>query len=294
MHDIISSIGNTPLVKLKKIGGGEIFVKLEYFNPSGSVKDRAVAGMVADAEKKGLIKPGDTLVEPTSGNTGIALSLIGAVKGYNVKIAMPCTASMERKKIAEAYGASVICTRAEDGIAGTVNVAVELAKEPNHFMLNQFSNEANVLSQRKLGEEIKNEIENLTAFVAGVGTGGTLMGAGKYLKENFNSKIIAVEPANCTALRNGPIGAHKIEGIGDGFIPKIVDVSAIDDVILVSDEDAFSMARKLAKQEGIFGGVSSGANVWAAIEALEKFGGPIVTVIPDGGFKYLSTNLFQA
>jgi len=293
MQNILDTIGNTPLLQLKKIGGGKIFVKLEYYNPSGSIKDRAIAAMVLDAEKRGLIKPGDTLVEPTSGNTGIALSLIGAVRGYKVKIAMPCHASMERKRIAEAFGAQVICTRSEEGLEGTLRVAKELAKEPNHFMLNQFVNPANTLAQRGLGEEIAAELDKVSAFVAGVGTGGTLMGAGQVLKGKYGTKMIAVEPAKCTALVKGPIGPHKIEGIGDGFIPELVDTSKIDDVILVDDDDAFEMARRLTKEEGVFGGASSGANVWAALQLIDKMDGPIVTVIPDGGFKYLSTGMFE-
>ncbi len=301
-EDITQLIGNTPLVRLKKIGKGlpgEIIAKLESFNPLSSVKDRIGYSMIEDAEKRGLLKPGDTIIEPTSGNTGIALAFVAAVKGYKLILTMPDTMSVERIKIMKAFGAEVILTPGKEGMNGAVKKAEEIAKENGYFMPQQFKNPANPeIHRRTTALEIWEDTEGkVDIFVAGVGTGGTITGVGEVLKKFKPSiKIVAVEPAESPVLSGGEPGPHKIQGIGAGFIPDILNVDVIDEIIKVKSEDAGEMVRKLAKEEGILAGISSGAAVCAALEIAsreENKGKMIVVVLPDTGERYLSTWIFE-
>ena len=301
-HDsIYHTIGKTPMIELSYTDNGNrgrIFVKLEFFNPGGSIKDRAALYMVEDAENKGMLEKGGTIIEPTSGNTGIALAMIGAAKGYKVIIVMPDTMSIERRKLMEAYGAKVILTDGKYGMAGSVELAEKLAKEKGYFMPDQFGNINNVkahyeTTSLEILEEINGEID---AFVAGVGTGGTITGIGKRLKEeNPNTLIIAVEPEKSPLLSGGKAGPHGLQGIGANFIPSILDMNIIDEIIKISEEEAYLQAKNLAKYEGILSGISSGANVAAALKIAEKLGKgkKVVTVLPDTGERYLSTDLFS-
>jgi cysteine synthase A len=301
-EDITQLIGNTPLVRLKKIGKGlpgEIVAKLESFNPLSSVKDRIGYSMIEDAEKRGLLKPGDTIIEPTSGNTGIALAFVAAVKGYKLILTMPDTMSVERIKIMKAFGAEVILTPGKEGMNGAVKKAEEIARKNGYFMPQQFKNPANPEIHRKttaleIWEDTDGKVD---IFVAGVGTGGTITGVGEVLKKFKPSiKIVAVEPAESPVLSGGEAGPHKIQGIGAGFIPDILNVDVIDEIIKVKSEDAGEMVRKLAKEEGILAGISSGAAVCAALEIAsreENEGKMIVVVLPDTGERYLSTWVFE-
>ena len=300
-NSIYKTIGRTPLVKLDSLvkeDMADIIVKLEFFNPGGSVKDRPALYMIKDAEEKGILKAGGTIIEPTSGNTGIALAMIGAVKGYTVKIVMPDTMSIERRKLMKSYGAELVLTEGKYGMAGAVELAKKLAEENGYFMPNQFSNESNVKAHYEttgveILEDTKGEID---AFVAGVGTGGTITGVGRRLKEiNPNIKIIAVEPRKSPILSGGEPGSHGIQGIGANFIPEILDRRIIDEIIQIEDEEAFQYARKMGGQEGILCGISSGANVAAAIKVAKRLGKgkKVVTVLPDTGERYLSTDLFN-
>jgi cysteine synthase A len=302
--DITKTIGNTPLVRLHRITKGleaEIAAKLEFFNPLGSVKDRIGVAMIEAAEKEGKIIPGKTtLLEATSGNTGIALASLSASRGYRLVLTMPENVSEERKKILSFFGAEIVLTSKEKGIGGAIEKARELAKEdPTSFILNQFENPANPkIHERTTGPEIWQDTEGrIDILVAGVGTGGTITGASRYLKKKKPSiKEIAVEPASSPVLSGGQPGFHRIEGIGAGFIPKVLDRSLIDEVFQISDEDAFKTARRLAKEEGILGGISSGAAVHAALEVgrrIENKGKLIVVILPDTGERYLSTELFS-
>ena len=275
----------------------ELFAKLEYLNPSGSIKDRIAKYMIEKAEEEGKLKPGMTIVEPTSGNTGISLSLISALKGYDFVAVMPEFSSKERREIIKQYGAKIVLTPSEENMKGALRKALELKEELNAFMPNQFENENNILAHYETtGKEILEQMENVDVFVAGVGTGGTLIGIAKVLKEkNKNVRIIAVEPAESPLLSEGKVGFHKIQGIGEDFIPKIVqgNLDLIDEIITVEDSEAIEMAKRLAKEEGLFVGISSGANVFASLKiAKELRKGRIVTVLPDSADRYYSTELF--
>lgn len=293
-------IGNTPIIKLSNIVDcdmAEVYVKLEKFNLGGSVKDRAALYMIEDAEKNGLLKSGSIILEPTSGNTGIALAMIGALKGYEVHIVMPDTMSKERRDLISAYGAKLILSDGKEGMSGAIKKANELAQnDKRYFIPQQFENNANVKAHYETTAlEIIKDFDTLDVFVAGVGTGGTLSGNAKRLKQEFNGiKIVAVEPQSSAVLSGESAGSHKIQGIGAGFIPKICDVSLIDEIIKVSNEDAFAISKKLAIKEGLFIGVSSGASVYAAICIAKKLGKgkKVLAIAPDGGEKYISMGVF--
>ncbi|MDU5372384.1 cysteine synthase A [Anaerococcus vaginalis] len=291
-------IGNTPLLKLnslKKEGRADIYVKVEKNNIAGSIKDRIALYMIEEAEKNGKLKKGDTIVEPTSGNTGLALAALAAAKGYKCILTMPSSMSIERSKLAQAYGAEVIRTT-ENGLQGSVDKAIELSKKDGYFMPDQFSNPANIKAHYETtGVEILNEISP-DAFIAGVGTGGTVTGVGKRLKENNeNVKIFAIEPAESPLLSGGKASGHKIQGIGGNFIPKNLDFDLIDGIVDIKGDDAIKMSRYLAKNEALAVGISSGANVCGAIEIADKLGEgkKVVTVLPDTGERYLSTELYN-
>ncbi len=299
---ILEKVGGTPLVeisdKLNK-GGARVLVKVEFFNPGGSVKDRIALAMVEDAEKRGLLKPGATLVEPTSGNTGVGLALVSAVKGYHLVLTMPETMSVERRKLAAAYGAEIVLTPGADGMKGAIAKANEIAAARGGIILQQFENLANPAShQITTGPEIWADTDGqVDAFVAGVGTGGTLTGTGRYLRSvKPDIAIYAVEPDTSPVLSQGKAGPHKIQGIGAGFVPKVLDTSLITKVLTVSSEDAGKTARAAAAQEGLLVGISSGAALFAALELAktpEYAGKTIVALLPDTGERYLSTWLFE-
>ena len=300
-NNVTELIGNTPLVRLNRLVKPEtaqILAKLEYFNPGGSVKDRICFAMIEQAEKKGLLKNGSTIIEPTSGNTGIGLAMISAVKGYKCILTMSEAMSLERIYILKSYGAQVVLTPASEGMNGAIKKAQELLKKnQNAFMPQQFENLANPEAHRKTTaiEILEATKGNLDAFVAGVGTGGTITGVGEILKKhNPAIKIVAVEPKNSPVLSGGKAGAHKIQGIGAGFIPKILNRDVIDSIIQVSDEDAFRVSRLLAKDEGIFAGISAGAAVWVSLKVAEELGKgkTVVTVLPDTGERYFSMHQY--
>lgn len=304
-NNVTELIGKTPILKLNNIAKAEgvdanIFAKLEYFNPAGSVKDRIANAMVSDAEAKGELKPGATIIEPTSGNTGIGLASVGTAKGYKVILTMPETMSVERRNLVKAYGAEVVLTEGAKGMKGAIEKANELKDAtPGAVILGQFVNPANPKAHYETtGPEIWADTEGkVDAFIAGVGTGGTLSGVGKYLKEqNPDVKIFAVEPETSPVLSEGHGGSHKIQGIGAGFVPDTLNTSVYDEVIPVPNEAAFETGNKIAKTEGILVGISSGAAVWAAkqLAARDKFKGKnIVVLLPDTGDRYLSTDLFK-
>lgn len=297
-------IGGTPLLELtryeKELGlNARVLAKLEYFNVAGSVKDRVAKAMLDDAEAKGLLKPGSVIIEPTSGNTGIALSSVAAARGYRIIIVMPETMSVERRQLMKAYGAELVLTEGAKGMTGAIAKADELAKEiPNSFIPGQFVNPANpAVHEATTGPEIWKDTDGkVDIFVAGVGTGGTITGVGRYLKkQNPEIKVVAVEPADSPVLSQGISGSHKIQGIGAGFIPEVLDTAIYDEVIPVRNEDAFSAGRDIGRMEGILVGISSGAALWAAIELAkrpENKGKTIVALLPDTGDRYLSTPLF--
>ena len=300
----IDLIGNTPLVEVKNIEKelgleARVLVKLEYFNPAGSVKDRIAKGMIEDAEEKGLLKEGSVIIEPTSGNTGIGLAAIAAAKGYRIILTMPETMSVERINILKAYGAEIVLTEGAKGMKGAIAKADELAKEiPNSFIPGQFVNPANPATHRATtGPEIWNDTDgDVDIFIAGVGTGGTLTGVGEYLKEKKpDVKIVALEPATSPVLSEGKSGAHKIQGIGAGFVPDVLNTKVYDEIITVENDDAFATGKLLAKHEGVLVGISSGAALWAAIDYAkrpENKGKTIVALLPDNGDRYYSTPLF--
>lgn len=296
-QSILELVGDTPMVELKKIvppDAAAILAKLESFNPGGSVKDRIALSMIQDGEERGLLKDGGTIVEPTSGNTGIGLAMISAFKGYRLILTLPEGMSTERISLLERFGAEVVMTPAIEGMAGAVKKARELvAATPGAFMPHQFSNPANPRIHRQTtAQEILKATEGeIDAFVAGVGTGGTITGVGEILKKrNPNLKVIAVEPASSAVLSGKPAGHHRIQGIGAGFVPEVLDRALIDEVITVDDMDAYTMARRLAKEEGILAGISAGAALWAALKVAQrlKSGKTIVVILPDTGERYLS------
>ena len=304
-NSITELIGNTPIIELKNIEKefkleAKLFAKVEYFNPAGSVKDRIALAMIEDAEKKGLIKEGATIIEPTSGNTGIGLSMVARTRGYKAVIVMTETMSIERRKLMKAYGAEVVLSEGALGMKGAIAKAIELNKEiPNSFIPSQFDNPANVEAHYKnTGPEIFDALDGkVDIFVAGVGTGGTITGTGKFLKEkNKNIKVVAVEPETSPVLSKGVSGKHSIQGIGAGFVPAIFDRSIIDEIITISNEDAFAFGKMVGRNEGFLVGISSGAALAAAVKLAkekENKGKNIVLVFPDSGDRYLSTSLYE-
>ena len=303
VNSVLELIGDTPMVRLNRVTIGveaSIFAKLEFLNPSGSIKDRIALKMIEEAEKAGLLKPGFTIVEPSSGNTAIALSLVAAMKGYKMTAVMPKVMSVERRKIIKTYGADVLLTPSKEFVEGSIKKAEELAEKPGVYLPNQFTNSENVAAHRETtAKEIWEQTGGkVDAFVAGVGTGGTLIGVAEGLREKKPSvKIVAVEPAESPVLSGGRPGFHRIDGIGDGFISEILKRGRrlIDEVITVRDEDAIKMARRLIMEEGLFVGISSGANVYASIKVAEELGKEktVVTVLPDNAYRYFSTDLFR-
>ena len=297
-------IGKTPLLELSHIEKAEelkakVLVKLEYFNPAGSVKDRIAKAMIDNAEATGALKPGSVIIEPTSGNTGIGLASVAAARGYRIIIVMPDTMSVERRQLMKAYGAELVLSEGAKGMKGAIAKADELAKEiPNSFIPGQFVNPANsAVHKATTGPEIWADTDGkVDIFVAGVGTGGTVTGVGEYLKaQNPNVKVVAVEPASSPVLSKGVAGAHKIQGIGAGFVPSVLDTKVYDEIIAVENEDAFATGKLIGKKEGVLVGISSGAAVWAAIQLAkrpENKGKTIVALLPDTGDRYLSTPLF--
>lgn len=301
-EDITRLVGGTPLVRLRTLapeGGAAILAKLEFFNPAGSVKDRIAVSMIDDAEKRGLLKRGDTVVEPTSGNTGIALAMVCAARGYKAIFTMPETMSVERRMLLRGFGAELVLTPGPDGMGGAIAKAKEIADAGGFFMPQQFDNPANpAIHRATTAIEIWDDTDgSVDIFVAGVGTGGTISGVGAVLKErNPNVRVIAVEPAASPVLSGGVKGPHPIQGIGAGFIPANMDMSVVDEVIEVENADAFATARSMATREGLLVGISSGAATWAALQVAqrpENAGLTIVVIIPDFGERYISTLLFE-
>lgn len=294
VNDITEMIGNTPLVKLKN---ENIFAKAEFLNPGGSIKDRVALSMIQGAEIEGLLRPGMTIVEPTSGNTGIGITLVGRCKGYNVTIVMPEGMSEERKSLIRVLGGNLVLTPDTENVAGAVKKATEIACKEGYYMPQQFKNKHNPRTHYEFtGPEIWRQTGGeIDVFVSGIGSGGTIQGVGKYLKDkNPAIKIIAVEPANKSALLGHQPGLHQIQGIGDGFIPEILDVSLIDEIVEVTDENAIKTARQLAASDALMVGTSSGANIWAARKVIEKYpGARVATILADRAERYFSTGLFD-
>lgn len=302
VNNITALIGNTPIVQLKQNRDekdyANIFIKLEYFNPGGSIKDRVALKIIEDAEKEGLIKPGDTLIEATSGNTGIGAALVGADKGYKVVIVMPENMSVERRNLMQAYGADLILTDKRTGMTGAIEKANELVVEKRYYSLNQFSNPSTVKAHRlTTGKEILQQMDyKIDAFLAGIGTGGTITGVGGVLKEyNSEIQVIGVEPAESPVLSKGIVGSHGIQGIGAGFVPDILNTEIYDEMMLVTTQQAFDTAREIARTEGILGGYSTGANIFAAKKIAKRLGKDknIVTIATSNGERYLSTPLYN-
>ena len=296
----IELIGNTPILKVKSMvdeNCADVYVKLEKFNPGGSVKDRAALGLIEKAEKEGILKEGSVIVEPTSGNTGIGLAMIGRLKGYKVVIVMPETMSKERRDLIKAYGAELVLTEGNRGMKGAIEKATQMVNEHGYFMPQQFENIANPEKHYETtADEIFNDINDLDVFVAGVGTGGTATGVGKRLKEKINGiQVVAVEPSNSQVIAGKKPGAHKIQGIGAGFIPQNYKAEYVDNVVPVTDEDAIRTAVEFAKKEGILVGISSGAAIYTAIEIAKKLGKgkKVLALSPDGGEKYISMGIYD-
>ncbi|NFK79763.1 cysteine synthase A [Clostridium botulinum] len=297
----IDLIGNTPMFKLNNMqeeNMADVYIKLEKFNPGGSIKDRAALGMIEEGEKMGKIRRGDIIVEPTSGNTGIGLAMVGRLKGYKVIIVMPDSMSIERRNMIKAYGAELVLTEGNKGMTGAIEKAEELARDKKgYFIPQQFSNRANSKKHYETtAVEILKDVDDLDAFVASVGTGGTIAGIGRRLKEfNKNIKVVAVEPYNSPVISGGKAAPHKIQGIGAGFIPDVYEKDVVDDVMTITDEESYEYARRFGAEEGILVGISSGANIAAAIKIAKKLGKgkKVVTVAPDGGEKYISTGLYD-
>jgi cysteine synthase len=300
-NSIAELVGQTPIVKLNRLvdeNSADVYLKLEYMNPGSSVKDRIALAMIESAEESGHLKEGSTIIEPTSGNTGIGLAMIAAAKGYKSILVMPETMSMERRNLLRAYGAELILTPGPEGMNGAVRKAEELANEHGYFMPQQFKNLSNPEIHRKTtGKEIVEQMgDQLDAFVAGIGTGGTITGAGDVLKQNYNDiKIYAVEPADSPILAGGKPGPHKIQGLGANFVPEILNTEIYDEIIHVNTEEAFEYAHRAAKEEGILGGISSGAAIFAAIKVAKELGKgkKVLAIIPSNGERYLSTPLYQ-
>lgn len=299
-NNMLEMIGKTPILKLSSLtdeNSAEVYIKLEKLNPGGSVKDRAALGMIENAEKLGLLKEGSIIVEPTSGNTGIALAMIGRLKGYKVVIVMPDSMSKERRDLIKAYGAELILTDGAEGMKGAIEKAKELTKDPRYFMPQQFENLSNSKKHYETtAEEILDDLIDLDMFIAGVGTGGTVTGVGNKLKEKKEDiKIVAVEPGSSPVLSGGMAGAHKIQGLGSGFVPKIYNSEYIDEVVKVSDEDALKTTKLVAEKEGILLGISSGAAIHVALEKAKILGKgkKILTIAPDGGEKYISMGIYD-
>ena len=301
-HSTTELIGQTPIVKLNHLvpeDSAEVYVKLEFFNPGGSVKDRIALSMIEKAERDGLLKPGDTIIEPTSGNTGIGLAMVGVAKGYKVIIVMPETMSIERRLLMKGYGAELLLTPGKDGISGSIKEAKRLAAENDYFLPLQFENPANPsIHEKTTGHEIQEAfgVNGLDAFVAGIGTGGTISGAGKELKRVYPAiEIIGVEPAESAILEGKEAGPHKIQGIGTGFVPDTLDTSVYDRVVSVTGDQALATAREVGKKEGILVGISSGAAIAAALAEAKVLGKgkKVLAVVPDNGERYLSTALYQ-
>ncbi|SDC54540.1 cysteine synthase [Pelagirhabdus alkalitolerans] len=302
VHDSIASlIGNTPIVKLNRMTSPEdadVYVKLEYMNPGSSVKDRIALAMIEDAEEQGLLKEKDTIIEPTSGNTGIGIAMVAAIKGYQAILVMPDTMSMERRNLLRAYGAQLVLTPGSEGMKGAIKKAEDLKEANGYFMPQQFQNKANPsIHERTTGKEIVEQMgDELDAFVAGIGTGGTITGAGKVLKEHYkNISLYAVEPSDSAILSGEEPGPHKIQGIGAGFVPKILNTEIYDDIVKVTNDQAYSTAREAARLEGLLGGVSSGAAIYAATQVAKSLGKgkKVLAIIPSNGERYLSTPLYQ-
>ena len=299
-NSVIDLIGKTPLVKLNRLTGAndaDVYLKLEFFNPGSSVKDRIALAMIESAEKSGNLKEGSTIIEPTSGNTGIGLAMVAAAKGYKSVLVMPDTMSLERRNLLRAYGADLVLTPGAEGMKGAISKAEQLAEENGWFLPQQFNNEANPEVHRlTTGPEIANALDQVDAFIAGIGTGGTITGVGEVLKERFPGiNIVAVEPEDSAVLSGGKPGPHKIQGIGAGFVPKVLDTEIYDEIIKVSNDDAYTFARRAAREEGILGGVSSGAAIAAALQVAKKLGKgkKVVAILPSNGERYLSTPLYQ-
>lgn len=301
VNNVSELVGQTPLVKLNgsaEEDSADIYLKLEYMNPGSSVKDRIALSMIEEAEKKGHLKEGDTIVEPTSGNTGIGLAMIAAAKGYKAILVMPDTMSQERRNLLRAYGAELVLTPGSEGMKGAIKKAADLQEKEGYFMPQQFNNEANPLIHEKTtGPEIVEQMgDQLDAFVSGIGTGGTITGAGKVLKEKYpDIKIYAIEPEESPVLSGGDPGPHKIQGIGAGFVPGILNTEIYDEVVQVTKEDSFNAAREAAKKDGILGGISSGSAIHVAKQVAKKLGKgkKVVAIIPSNGERYLSTPLYQ-
>ncbi len=299
-NSIADLVGKTPLVKLNRLtdaNDADVYLKLEYFNPGSSVKDRIALAMIEAAEKSGELKEGSTIIEPTSGNTGIGLAMIAAAKGYKAVLVMPDTMSTERRNLLRAYGAELVLTPGAEGMKGAIAKADELAKENGWYVPQQFNNEANPEIHRlTTGPEIADALDRVDAFISGIGTGGTITGVGSVLKERFPGvQIIAVEPTDSPVLSGGKPGPHKIQGIGAGFVPKVLDTEIYNEIIQVSNDEAYETARRTAREEGILGGVSSGAAIFAALQVAKKLGKgkKVVAILPSNGERYLSTPLYQ-
>ncbi|KAB7664968.1 cysteine synthase A [Bacillus sp. B1-b2] len=301
-NSIVDLIGGTPIVKLNRLvddGSADVYLKLEYMNPGSSVKDRIALAMIEAAEKSGDLQEGSTIIEPTSGNTGIGLAMVAAAKGYRAILVMPETMSIERRRLLKAYGAELVLTPGPEGMGGAIRKAEELAKEHGYFIPQQFKNLSNPeVHKLTTGPEIVSAFgdEGLDAFIAGIGTGGTITGAGEVLKEKYKDiKIYAVEPADSPVLSGGKPGPHKIQGIGAGFVPDILDDQVYEEIIQVSTEQAFEYARRAGKEEGVLGGISSGAAIYAALKVAKELGKgkKVLAIIPSNGERYLSTPLYQ-